>query len=152
MDALDHRLLSLLQEDGRLSITDLAKAVNLSRPRVAERLKRLQDSGAILGFSAVVSEKALGYPILALIQIGELCEPCAAFEEAVRKLPAVLECHRVTGAVSYILKAALPDMHGLEALVDQLIAHGRVNTAVVLSSPIPRRPLLHPSQEAAAGQ
>lgn len=130
-----------------MTVTRLARALNLSRPRVADRLRRLEEQGVIEGFTAVVSPQAIGLPILAIIQVSELRQPCAAFEEVVRAIPAILECHRVTGAVSYIMKAAVADMRGLEALVDQLIPHGRINTAVVLSSPIPRRPLLPQDSE-----
>ncbi len=144
MDSIDTKILELLQSDGRISVSDLSKALNLSRPSVAERLRRLEDRHVIEGFTTRVSPAAVGRDVLVIIEIGQLTVACHTFEESIVQDPDVLECHRVTGSVSYIIKAAVASMAHLETLVDRLIPFGRLNTSVVLSSPVASRPVLPP--------
>ncbi|MFT4399998.1 Lrp/AsnC family transcriptional regulator [Bacillus sp. SW14] len=142
MDGIDRKLLELLQEDARITIIELSKKLNLSRPSVNERLRRLQENGVIQGFTARVSAEAIGKGTIVIIQIGNLKIECRRFEELIKAETDILECHRVTGTNSYFLKAAVATMKDLEALVDRLIPYGQLNTSVVLSSPILSRPLL----------
>ncbi|OUL03605.1 Lrp/AsnC family transcriptional regulator [Bacillus spizizenii] len=142
MDGIDRKLLELLQEDARITIIELSKKLNLSRPSVNERLRRLQENGVIQGFTARVSAEAIGKGTIVIIQIGNLKIECRRFEELIKEETDILECHRVTGTNSYFLKAAVATMKDLEALVDRLIPYGQLNTSVVLSSPILSRPLL----------
>lgn len=142
MDKIDKKLLELLQENARITIIELSKKLNLSRPSVNERLRRLQDNGVIQGFTARVSAEAIGKGTIVIIQIGNLKIECRRFEEVIKEETDILECHRVTGTNSYFLKAAVATMKDLEALVDRLIPYGQLNTSVVLSSPILSRPLL----------
>jgi Lrp/AsnC family leucine-responsive transcriptional regulator len=142
VDNIDIRLLEQLQTDGRMTISQLSEILNLSRPSVAERLRRLQERGIIEGFTARVSPPAVGRDILVIIEISQLNVGCHKFEEFITNDPDILECHRVTGAVSYIMKAAVSSMKDLEILVDRLIPFGRVNSSVVLSSPVIHRPII----------
>ncbi|BDG82320.1 Lrp/AsnC family transcriptional regulator [Bacillus sp. PK3-037] len=142
MDGIDRKLLELLQEDARITIIELSKKLNLSRPSVNDRLRRLQENGVIQGFTARVSAEAIGKGTIVIIQIGNLKIECRRFEELIKEETDILECHRVTGTNSYFLKAAVATMKDLEALVDRLIPYGQLNTSVVLSSPILSRPLL----------
>ena len=141
MDALDIRMLELLQNDGRITISHLSKKLSLSRPSISERLHRLQESGIIQGFSAQVSPAAVGRTILLFIQISQLQVNHREFEVIIKNNPLILECHRVTGPVSYFIKAAVSSMDGLQKLVDQLIPFGNINTSIVLSSPVYYRPI-----------
>ena len=142
MDEIDRKLLELLQEDARITIIELSKKLNLSRPSVNERLRRLQENGVIQGFTARISAEAIGKGTIVIIQIGNLKIECRRFEELIKGETDILECHRVTGTNSYFLKAAVATIKDLEALVDRLIPYGQLNTSVVLSSPILSRPLL----------
>jgi len=140
MDKLDIRLLELLQLDGRISITELSKQLALSRPSVTERLNRLQENGTIEGFSARVSPAAIGRNVLVFIQLSELrIHSYSEFEKSIMQDPDIIECHRLTGAVSYLLKAAVSGMDNLSKLIDRLLHYGNVNTSIVLSSPVPFR-------------
>lgn len=152
MDQIDVQLLELLQKDGRMTLSDLSKALNLSRPSVTERLRRLEEQNVITGFAAQVSPSGVGRDVLVLIQVGELDVSCRKFEDFVRRDPDVIECHRITGSVSYYMKAAVSSMVGLESLVDRLIPFGRVNTSVVLSSPVKFRPMLPPRDDEVSSQ
>ncbi|MCR2807259.1 Lrp/AsnC family transcriptional regulator [Paenibacillus soyae] len=142
MDQLDRTLLELLQEDGRITVSELSKRLSLSRPSVSERLLRLQEKGVITGFSARVSPAAVGRHIQLIIQISELKVSPNEFEKRIVHDEDVFECHRVTGTVSYMLKAAVPDMDSLSTLVERLLPFGNVNTSVILSSPLINRHVL----------
>ena len=142
VDKIDKEIIRLLQEDGRMTISQLSQALSLSRPSVTERLHRLGDQGVIEGFNARISLPAIGRNILVVIQISQIHTNPDEFESMVASHPDILECHRVTGAVSYFLKAAVADMNSLKKLVDFLIPYGTINTSVVLSSPVSFRTVL----------
>ncbi|MDQ6419423.1 Lrp/AsnC family transcriptional regulator [Paenibacillus sp. LHD-117] len=146
MDALDRMLLKLLQEDGRMTVSELSKRLALSRPSVTERMLRLQEKGIITGFGAQVSPAAIGRNIQLIIQISELKVFPTDFEKRIMNDSDILECHRVTGTVSYMLKAAVTGMDELSQLVERLMPFGNVNTSVILSTPILNRTILPKEQ------
>jgi Lrp/AsnC family leucine-responsive transcriptional regulator len=137
MDQLDIRLIELLQMDGRITLSELSKKLSLSRPSITERLKRLQDKGIIEGFSARISLKAIGRDVIVFIQVSEIkMFSYTEFEKWIMQDPDIVECHRLTGSVSYLLKAAVTGMDHLSKLIDRLTPYGNVNTSIVLSSPV----------------
>ncbi|MDQ0246713.1 Lrp/AsnC family leucine-responsive transcriptional regulator [Bacillus fengqiuensis] len=143
MDELDIRLLELLQLDGRTSISKLSKELALSRPSISERLNRLQEKGVIDGFSARVSPAAVGRDVLVYIQLSDLrIKSYTDFEKWLLENPNIIECHRLTGSISYLLKAAVPSMDHLSKLIDSLLPFGNANTSIVLSSPVPFKCIL----------
>jgi Lrp/AsnC family leucine-responsive transcriptional regulator len=142
MDLLDRTLLQLLQEDGRMTVSELSKRLALSRPSISERLLRLQERGIITGFGARVSPVAVGRNIQLIIQMSELKVFPMEFEKRIMNDDEIIECHRVTGTVSYILKAAVTGMDALSELVERLMLFGNVNTSVILSSPVMNRTML----------
>ncbi|WZX99313.1 Lrp/AsnC family transcriptional regulator [Bacillus sp. FSL W7-1360] len=142
MDKMDREILRLLQEDGRMTVSDLSKALSLSRPSMSERLHRLRERGVIEKFSARVSLDKIGKAMLVVIQVGGLKVSLQAFEEVIQTEEAVIECHRVTGEVSYFLKAAVANVHELRELIDRLVPFGTINTSTVLHSPVHERMLL----------
>ncbi len=142
MDKVDIQLLKILQEDARITVSDLSKKLALSRPSVSERLLRLQEKGIILEFSARISPAKLGRETLLFIQISELKEEPHVFEEFIKSETDIIECHRVTGPVSYTIKAAVSGIDGMRNLVDRLIPYGAINTSVILASPVPYRHIL----------
>lgn len=142
MDKLDEQMLEILQEDGRISISDLSKKLALSRPSVTERLQRLQEKNVIEGFSARVALPAVGREILLIIQVSALKVSPMEFESLVKQKQDIIECHRVTGDVSYILKAAVTNMDRMRLLIDSLMPYGTINTSTVLTSPVSYRKIL----------
>ncbi|OBZ11088.1 Lrp/AsnC family transcriptional regulator [Bacillus sp. FJAT-26390] len=142
MDQLDRALLRWLQEDGRMTVSELSKRLALSRPSISERLLRLQERGIITGFGARVSAAAVGRNIQLIIQMSELKVFPMEFEKRIMNDEDIIECHRVTGTVSYILKAAVTGMDALSELVERLMPFGNVNTSVILSSPVMNRTIL----------
>ncbi|MEH6940274.1 Lrp/AsnC family transcriptional regulator [Bacillus sp. JJ722] len=142
MDQLDIKLLELLQMDSRITVSDLSKKLALSRPSISERLYRLREKGIIEEFSARVSLPAVGLDVLMFIQVSELKISPSEFEGFIKNDSDIIEGHRVTGTIGYILKAAVENMTSMRLLIDRLIPYGHVNTSIVLSSPVPYRRIL----------
>ena len=142
MDQLDFHLLRILQEDGRITISNLSKQLALSRPSVTERLNRLREKGIIEGFTARVCPRSVGRNIVVFIQLSNFKTASGAeFEKKIMNDPDIIEIHRLTGPVSYLLKAALPGMEQLNDIIERLNPYGNVNTSIVLSSPMPSNPI-----------
>ncbi|MBE7098699.1 Lrp/AsnC family transcriptional regulator [Bacillus cereus] len=141
MDEIDKKITLLLQEDARMTITEMTEHLHLSRPSVTERLKRLQDTGILEKYTARISLDAVGKSIQVFLRIENLKIPCKKFEEKIYTEYRILECHRVTGESSYYLRVAVHSMKELEELIDIVIPFGTVKTSMILSSPIPYRPV-----------
>jgi Lrp/AsnC family leucine-responsive transcriptional regulator len=141
LDETNLRLLAELQADGRLSLAELGRRVSLSSPAVAERLRRLEDEGVITGYRAEVDPRALGYTLGVLIRSRPAPRQLAAVAQLARDTPEVVECHRVTGDDCYVMSAYVRDVEHLEEVIDQFAAYGQTTSAIMQSSPVPRRAL-----------
>jgi Lrp/AsnC family leucine-responsive transcriptional regulator len=141
LDDLDWRILSELQANARITFTELGKRVRLTPPAVAERVRRLEEAGVITGFRADLDPALVGYPMTAFVRWTSSGPDCAHLGEVARDIPEIVECHRITGEASYILKVAARSVQHLEALIDRLMPHGSTITSVVLSSPVTHRSL-----------
>ena len=141
LDDIDWRILNELQEHGRITYRELGRRVALTAPAVAERVRRLEESGVIAAFRAHLDPAALGYPITAFVRWTSNGPDCAHLGEVARDIPEVVECHRITGETSYILKVAARSVQHLEELLDRLMPYGSTITSVVLSSPVVHRTL-----------
>lgn len=122
-DAVNHRLLDLLTQDGRASYQALADEVGLSRPAVMERIKRLEESGAIRGYTAVLDRARIGRPVTAFISVRFPTSGVIGVEPEIQTLqtnPDVLECHHVAGEDCYMLKVAAPSLERLEKVLRTL--------------------------------
>ena len=137
IDAIDDRILTELQENGRLTMKALAERIGLSSPAMIERVRRLEERGVISGYRAVIAPGALGRPLSAVILADVPPTETAAFVQAAQGQSAVVECHRLTGAANYLVRAHVAGTDELQALLDRLGATGaRCNASVVLSSPV----------------
>ncbi|MDH6110309.1 Lrp/AsnC family leucine-responsive transcriptional regulator [Kitasatospora sp. MAP12-15] len=144
MDAVDRRLLAELQQDARLSYNELSRRVSLSPPAVAERVRRLEADGVISGYHAHVDLARSGLPVTALVQIQCYGPRCVLRDPAVAQWPEVLQLHRVTGGACCALLVAVPTMADFEALIDRLAGYGQPASSMILSSPVPWRPVTPP--------
>jgi Lrp/AsnC family leucine-responsive transcriptional regulator len=145
IDSIDARILTELQANGRLTMKALAERVGLSSPAMIERVRRLEDRGVIAGYRAVVAPSELGRPLMAIISASVDRADYETFLERVKDDPAVVECHRVTGDATYLIKVSLADTAALEQLVDELSGTGAYcTTSLVLSSPVPWREIAPP--------
>jgi Lrp/AsnC family leucine-responsive transcriptional regulator len=139
LDAIDYKLLDLLQQNARMTQLEMAAAVGLSQPAVAERMRKLELEGIITSYSARVDGRKLGKDITAFIGVRiEHPKYNAGFGKKVLAIPDVLECHRITGPDSYLLKVVTEDTQSLDTLISDLLRHipgvTRTLTTVVTSS------------------
>jgi Lrp/AsnC family leucine-responsive transcriptional regulator len=141
LDATNRKLLEELQADARLSLAELGRRVGMSSPAVAERLKRLEREGVILGYRAEVDPRKLGYGLGVAIRIRPAPRQLAQVAELARQAPEVVECHRITGDDCYLLTAYVRDVEHLESIIDEFAAYGQTTSSVMQSSPVPRRGL-----------
>jgi Lrp/AsnC family transcriptional regulator, leucine-responsive regulatory protein len=138
MDAIDVRLVSLLQGSGRISQNELAHAVGLSAPAVAERVRKLEDRGVIRHYTAVVDPHSIGLDVAAFISVvinGSKFYPL--FAQRVGERTEVLECHSITGQGSHLLKVRTDSTASLERLLSDIQSWPGVQsttTSVVLST------------------
>ncbi|MBM7663460.1 Lrp/AsnC family leucine-responsive transcriptional regulator [Bacillus mesophilus] len=142
MDKIDLKILELLQKNARMTISDLSVELALSRPSITERLHRLQENNVIEEFTTRVSLQGVGREILLIILVGSLKVSISEFEQMAINTEEIIECHRVTGEVSYVIKAAVSNMNNMRLLIDRLIPYGQINTSTVLASPVPYRYIL----------
>lgn len=140
-DATDWRILEALQRDGRASFTELARSVSMSASAVTERVRRLEESGVITGYTAVVDPEKLGKAILALVRLRYPHGNYKPFHDFLDATPEILEAHHVTGDDCFVLKVAARSMGHLEEVTGRISGLGAVTTSIVYSSPLPRRPL-----------
>ncbi|MGA8043139.1 MAG: Lrp/AsnC family transcriptional regulator [Terracidiphilus sp.] len=140
LDSIAWKILESLQQNARLSFAELGRKVGLSTPAVAERVHRLEEAGVITGYHATVDPARLGMPIHVLIRLtipgGELQVSRAV--TALKELPEINRCHRITGDESFILEAHVVSVRHLEYLIDRLSAYGATSTSTVLSLPVER--------------
>ncbi|KAB1660291.1 Lrp/AsnC family transcriptional regulator [Pseudoclavibacter chungangensis] len=125
MDALNQQILSLLQEDGRMSTTDLAARVGLSLSSCHRRVKELETSGAIEGYRAIVSPDRLGltFEAIVFVTMNVTDRPTvAAFEDAVADEPSIVTAQRLFGEPDYLLRVLAPDLAGYQELYDTRLA------------------------------
>jgi DNA-binding Lrp family transcriptional regulator len=131
-DAIDLRLLSELQENGRITNVELAGKVGLTAPPCLRRMRTLEQSGAIKGYHAEIDPATLGYSIMvfAMVSLKSQAEAdLRAFEEHVRALPNVRECHMLNGEIDFILKIVAHDLQSFqEFLTSQLTAAPNVSS------------------------
>lgn len=139
LDATDWRLLDALQQNGRASYTDLARIVSMSPSAVTERVRRLEETGVISGYSAVVEPERLGLDILAFIRLRYPTSNYKPFHDLLQVTPEIIEAHHVTGEDCFFLKVAARSMRHLESIAGRVAGLGSVTTTIVYSSPLPRR-------------
>jgi Lrp/AsnC family transcriptional regulator, leucine-responsive regulatory protein len=149
LDAMDWRLLELLQEDARLSYAALGRRVSLSPPAVAERVRRLEESGVLVGYHADVDVAKIGFPMQAVVRIIASARLSEQLVPVLRDTAEVLDCQRVTGQDSFVVRVAIRSVEHLEDVLHRLAPHdGDTITSVVLNTPVRHRVI---TREVAAG-
>ncbi|SPF80266.1 Leucine-responsive regulatory protein [Pseudoprimorskyibacter insulae] len=125
IDSMDHRILSVLATDGRISMTALGKTVGLSKTPVTARVKRLEAMGVITGYRAELSPKKLGLEHVAFLEV-RLSDTREAslrgFNRAVRLIPEVEACHMIAGGFDYLLKVRTRDINDYRRVLGEQIS------------------------------
>jgi Lrp/AsnC family leucine-responsive transcriptional regulator len=136
LDRIGRKLLQALQENARLSYSELGRQLGLSAPAVAERVRKLEELELITGYHAEVDPAQLGYGVLAFIRLSTPTDRYPRVLELAQRLPEIRECYHVTGGEAFILKVLAASIPHLESLIAQLSAYGATSTSIVLSSPV----------------
>lgn len=138
MDNIDREIINFLRNDARISYKELGEKVFLSANAVAERMRRLEQAGAILAYQARINLQALGLALVALLDI-KLAPGTTAveFESTLRGIPGIIEATLMTGSFDYMLRVACADQEALVRIVETLRAKGGVQesyTRLILRS------------------
>ena len=136
IDRYDKLILDALQRDGRISNVQLAQHVSLSESATLRRVRALEEAGKIARYVALLSQNAVGLPGNVFVQIGlhrEVESDLAAFEEAVRDIPEVMECYLMSGEFDYLLRVVVADMADFERIHKECLTRlpgvARVNSS-----------------------
>ncbi|MDH3739211.1 MAG: Lrp/AsnC family transcriptional regulator [Alphaproteobacteria bacterium] len=136
LDQMAWRLLRELQADARLSFSALARRVGMSTPAVAERVRRLEEAGAITGYHATVDRARLGRPLGAYLRLTTSASSYQRVIALCRSLDAVIECHHITGEDCFLIRLAVTSVTELEDVIARFRRFGTAHTSIVLSSPV----------------
>jgi Lrp/AsnC family leucine-responsive transcriptional regulator len=141
LDDYDRRILSALQRDCRLSVAELAERAGLSPSTCHRRVKLLEERGVILGYVAGLDRQKLGFSIEFFVEISLVAqseEALEKFEQAVQRVPEILECHLMSGAADYLLRVAAQDAPDYERIHRSRIARlpgvSRIQSSLSLRS------------------
>jgi Lrp/AsnC family leucine-responsive transcriptional regulator len=153
LDETDWQLLHELQQNARLSFSELGQRVGLSSPAVAERIRKMEDAGIIKGYHAEVNIAKLGYPVMAMIRMTSVARKdlyagnsCKQVNSIVSEFPEVIESYRVTGSDIVIMKVIATSVEHLEEIIDRLSELGETSTSIVLSAPVIKKVIPKPEE------
>ena len=138
LDAMDGKILDILQQDARTTLAEIGRRIHMSQPAVAERVKRMEAANVISGYHAHVNPAALGYGITAFIRVARRSNDMPVAVVAAQ-VPEIVECHSITGDDCSIVKVVAPSVAELEKVIIQLTRCGVTSTSLILSSTIERK-------------
>ena len=145
LDAVNRRLLEELQRNPRVSMSELGRRLGMSGPAVTERLQRLESAGVVTGYRVDVDPAALGLPVTALVRVRPGPGQLPKVAQTAKETPQVVEAYRVTGEDCFLLKVHAPSIEALEGVLDAFLLFGQTTTSIVVSTPVPARPLPLPT-------
>lgn len=139
MDITDLKILEELQLNGRITMTELGKKVALTAPAAAERIRKMEEKDVIRNYTIALNPEKVNKPISAFILFDT--EKCHQFVEYCKTYPDVVECHRLAGQYSYIVRIMTSSVAKLEDFINNTMKYGKSSTLITLSSPIDGRPI-----------
>jgi Lrp/AsnC family leucine-responsive transcriptional regulator len=145
LDDLDRRLLLELSHDPRLSKSALARRVGISTPTATSRVARLERLGVIRGYRLDIDPAALGLAMSAWVRVRPGPGQLPRIAELAQRTPEISECHRVTGEDCFVLRVHAPTLPAMEQILDRFLLHGQTTSALIVSSPVPGRPVPIPT-------
>jgi Lrp/AsnC family transcriptional regulator, leucine-responsive regulatory protein len=139
IDKIDRAIIAALTEDGRMTIRELAEQIGLSSPSVSERILKLEDAGAIRGYTVLVDPKAFGLNVAAYVRLQAMPGEVKRVAEMLKGTPEVVEAHHVTGEDCYLAKIVVCDVEELETVVARFVPYASTDTAIIQSTTVARR-------------
>ncbi|CAM4334811.1 Lrp/AsnC family transcriptional regulator [Paenibacillus tarimensis] len=140
MDQIDKNILFHMENQARMSMTELGKLVGLSQPAVTERVKRLEERGVIEEYRTVINPQKIGKHSISYLLFRT--RECSAFLDFCRSSPEVVECYRVSGEHNYLIKVMTDSIASLELFGVQCDKYGTYTTLIAMSSPIDHKNLI----------
>lgn len=134
IDDIDRRIILTLEVDGRASLAEIGKIVDLSGPAVGERIRRLRSDGVIEGFTVRIDQRCLGYALEAIVRIKPRSKQLHIVEQMIRDEPRFTTCDRVTGDDCFIARLSLVSVAELDNILLPLHERAETHTSVVKSS------------------
>jgi len=141
LDETNRRLLRELHANPRITMSALGRLVGMSAPAVTERVQRMERDGVITGYHLDVDPAALGLPVSAFTRVRPAPRELSKVAELAKSIPQVSECHRITGEDCFLIRVHAPTIQELEEVLDRFLLHGQTTTSMVVSTPVPHRPL-----------
>ena len=138
LDQVDRDILEILQNDGRSSASHVAQEISMSVPAVTDRIKKLQESGVIMGFTTMLDHRKLGLDVSAFITV--ISESSSHYNDVIREInknAEIIQCFTTTGNGSHVLLALVENTHSLEKLLRKIQSWPgvmRTETQIILSS------------------
>jgi Lrp/AsnC family leucine-responsive transcriptional regulator len=139
LDAVDAAILSALDANARLPVSELARMVGMSAPSVADRLRRLEESGVIRGFTLDVDTRMLGFPIRALVRIRPLPGKLHVVEKLIQETPQFIECDKITGDDPFLARLVVHSIEEMDDVLEALSEYAVTSTAVIKGTSVKRR-------------
>jgi Lrp/AsnC family leucine-responsive transcriptional regulator len=140
-DPVNRRLLEELHAAPRSTMSALARRIGMSPPAVTERVQRLERAGVIAGWRMEVDPAALGLPLSVFVRIRPGPGQSQKLIDQARALPQVTEAHHITGEDCFLLRVYAESVDALSGVLERLSLFGETTSSLVLTSPIPGRPL-----------
>ena len=139
IDKIDRRILRELEANGRASFAEIGNAVGLSGPAIGERVRRLQESGVIGGFTIWIDPAALGYGLEAIVRIKPRPGQLQFVERMIKDEPRFTSCDKVTGDDCFVARLALIGVYELDEVLSAMHARAETHTSIVKASPLQNR-------------
>ena len=141
LDVIDHKLLEILQSNGKITNAQLSKEIGLSPAPTLERVKKLENTGIIESYHAQIDREKVGLGVMTFVQVtlsGHRKSITEAFVKTIEKVPEIIECHHVTGSCDFLLKVIARDITSYQTLIMETINEIEVvastQTMVILST------------------
>lgn len=139
LDDVDARILVALDANARLSMSELARLVGMSPPSVSERVRRMEATGVIRGFTIDVDPRAMGYQIRAMVRIRPLPGKLHLVERLIQERPEFIECDKVTGDDPFLARLVVQSIEQMDDVLEALSEHAVTSTAVIKGTSVKRR-------------
>lgn len=141
IDELNWKILNHLQQNSRESFATIGRSIGLTAPAVGERVKKMEDSGILLGYNTRISHSLTGHQLKAIITLRAFMGKLKPFLALAPSFKEIVNCYRITGNENIVMEVVLKDQFHLEKFIDKLIQYGETRTSIVLSQVIANAPI-----------
>lgn len=139
LDATDRAIIAALNENGRMTIRELAEHIGMSSPSVTERIHKLEDTGAIRGYTIVFDPTVFGLGIKAHVRVRAMPGEMKRVKQMLVDTPEIVEADHVTGEDCFLAKVVVGDLQALETVIDRFLPFSSTDTAIIQSATVLKR-------------